>query len=78
VVKIFEKHQQMNNISNYQTRIIQCENFEDYLQNIDMPSQQYEISYKHINYEDQAITFILEVLVNGKWIEHIHFAQVIE
>lgn len=80
MVKIFEKHQEItyDKIDNYQTRIIQHESFEDYLNNITMPPQQYEISQKHINYEDQSITFFLEILINGVWIECIHFAQVIE
>jgi predicted acetyltransferase len=77
MVKIFEKHQQVNKIDNYQTRIIQHESFEDYLQNIDMPNQQYEISYKHVNHEDKIVTFIIEVLTNSAWVEYTHFAQVI-
>ena len=80
MVKIFEKHQEfnVNNLDNYQTRIIQRENFEEYLQNIDMPKQQHEVSFKHVNYEDQSITFIVEILINGIWVEILHFAQVIE
>lgn len=80
MIKIFEKHQELNvnNINNYQTRILQHNSFEDYLQNIDMPPHQYEISFKHVNYEDQIITFIIELLINGKWVEFVHFAQVIE
>jgi hypothetical protein len=78
MVKIFEKQQQLNKIDNYQSRIIQCESFEDYLKNFDMPSQEYELSFKHVNYEDQVTTFIIEYLINGCWVEFIHFAQVIE
>ncbi|MEH7116179.1 hypothetical protein V7128_01970 [Neobacillus vireti] len=78
MVKIFEKHQQVNKIDNYQTRIIEHKSFDEYLNNIDMPSQQYEISYRHVDLDKQIITFVIEVLSRGAWIEFVHFAQVIE
>jgi hypothetical protein len=77
MIKIFEKHQQLRDIKNYQTRIIQCESFEDYLNNIELPKI-CEVSHKSINYELQSVTFIVEIVINGVWVEFIHFAQVIE
>lgn len=81
MIKVFEKHQQLTNISNYQSRIIECKSFQDYLDNLDetsFPRKDVEIYRKYIDYLNETVTFMFELKQNEKWDEYIHFAQVIK
>lgn len=85
MVKIFEVQQQVTNIKNYQSRIIECESFQDYLEAVDglsLPPQDsnyLEVYEKHVNNVNQSLTFMFKRKAHeGKWIEFTHFAQVID
>lgn len=79
MVKIFEKQQQVNDVSNYQSRIVEKESFEEYLQSVnDSLPHNAEIYKKHVNFRKNVITFVFELNILGKWNEFIHYAEVIE
>jgi hypothetical protein len=81
MVRIFEKQQQLNKIPNYQSRIIQYDSFQKYLDELDersLPQKDREIHLKHVDYINEIVTFMFEVKHSGRWIEYIHFAQVIK
>lgn len=85
MVRIFELHQQNTDIANYQSRIIECKSFQDYLQNVDERSfssedkKHLEIYDKYVDNENNSVTFMFERKVHeGHWVEFTHFAQVIE
>lgn len=82
MLKIFEMQQQLNNIENHQSRIVEFESFEEYLQNVNERSlpkrENVEIGRKHVNFEEQVVTFMFELKINERWIEFTHFAQVID
>jgi len=81
MIKIFEKQQQVDNIENYQSRIVEFEDFQKYLDNVNegsLPRENSEVGYKFVNFERQTIIFHYEHKLNGRWIEFVHFAQVIE
>lgn len=81
LVKIFELQQQNNDITNYQSRIIECESFQDYLENIDESlssknSNHLKVYDKFINYKNQTVTFIFERKFHEEyWPEFTHFTQ---
>lgn len=81
MVKIFEMQQQSTDITNYQSRVVEFESFREYLQNVNERSlprkKDLEIYKKHVDYNKQAITFMFEFKLKDRWIEFIHFAQVI-
>jgi hypothetical protein len=81
MVKIFEMQQQSTNIKNYQSRIVEFESFQEYLQNVDERSlprkEDLEVYEKHVDFEKQTITFMFEHKLNERWVEFTHFAQVI-
>lgn len=81
MVKIFEMQQQLNDVRNYQSRIVEFDNFTEYLQNLNersLPRKEFvEIGRKFVNHERQAVTFMFEHKLNERWIEFTHFAQVI-
>lgn len=80
--RIFEMQQQINDITNYQSRIVEFESFQEYLQNVNERSlpqrENVEIGSKHVDFEKQTITFMFEHKLNERWIEFTHFAQVLE
>jgi len=79
MVLIFEKHQQVSDISNYQTRIVEYDSFEEYLRNINKtfpPTAR--IGQKFVNFHRKSATFIFDLNFNDRRIEMIHYAEVIE
>ncbi|RKJ50018.1 hypothetical protein D7X33_32725 [Butyricicoccus sp. 1XD8-22] len=83
MVRIFEMQQQLTDIRNYQSRIVEFESFQEYLQNVNETSlprkEDLEVYQRHVNFERQTITFMYEhKLFEDKWVEFVHFAQVID
>lgn len=79
MIKIFEVEQEFDRMENFQSRIIEFESFQEYLDYIQgLPiKEDIEVFKKHINYEQQVVTFMFERKVNEKWVEYTHFGQVI-
>jgi hypothetical protein len=83
MVKIFEVQHQLNDVANYQSRVIEYDSFQEYLQNIEasLPlKENVEIGVKHVDLKSKTVTFMYEwnLYGQGAWIEFVHFAQVIE
>lgn len=82
MVRIFEMQQQLGNVGNYQSRIVEYDNFQEYLQNVNErslpPKEDREVYRKYVDFEKQTITFMFEHKLFHKWIEFTHFAQVID
>jgi hypothetical protein len=80
MVKIFEMQQQLNDISNHQSRVVEFENFREYLQKVNEESlpRKHAVGNKFIKIGEQTITFYFEQLFdNHGSVEFIHFAKVI-
>jgi len=83
MLQIFEKHQQTNNVRNYQSRIVKFNDFREYLRSINeqsLPlSDKVKIGEKHVDFKNQTITFTFQHnIIGDEWTEFIHFAQVIK
>ena len=87
MVKIIEVQQQNDNVLNYQSRIVEYDSFQEYLQSInekslprteDLEKHCLEVHRKHVDYEKQVVTFMYEHYMFNRWLEFTHFAQVIE
>lgn len=84
MIKIFEVQQQSTNIKSYQSRIVEFESFQEYLQTVNERSlprkEDLEVYKKHVDFERLIVTFMFEHKLFGgnKWIEFTHFAQVID
>ncbi len=69
-------------MTNYQSRVVEFETFQEYLQSVNEGSlprrEDLEIHRKHVDFKNQTITFMFEHKLNGVWNEFTHFAQVIE
>ena len=82
MVKIFEVQHQYTEIRNVQSRIIEAESFESYLESVEdsLPTTDVEVGQKYVDYENQSVIFMFEHnLYDGQtWLEFVHFAQVIK
>ncbi|GAB6253634.1 hypothetical protein BCSAG_49520 [Bacillus cereus] len=80
MIKVFEMQQQLNNIKNHQSRVVEAKSFQDYLQNVNEKSlpKEREVYFKYVDFKQQTITFTFEHKIMGRWIEFVHFARVIE
>ena len=83
-MKILEMQQQLGNVGNYQSRIVEVDSFTEYLQYLNkldnrylQPEEFVEVYEKFVDYENQIVTFMFERKINEKWIEFTHFAQVV-
>ncbi|MGG3890257.1 hypothetical protein [Metabacillus fastidiosus] len=81
MIKVFELQQQSTDITNYQSRVVEYESFEVYLQNVNeksLPSKEnIEVYQKYVDFKKQSITFMFEHNLNGKWVEFVHYAEVV-
>lgn len=67
---------------NNQSRIIEVDSFQDYLDKLvetSLPKPEYlELGQLFVNNEEESVTLYFEHKLGDKWIECTHFAEVIE
>lgn len=82
MIKIFEMQQQLNDVTNYQSRVVEYESFREYLQNLNDNSLPLEhlrgLDEKHVDFNRKTITFRYEHKLGGAWFEFTHFARVLD
>lgn len=83
MVKIFELQQNDGNVTDFKSRIIECESFEEYLDSLDERSfadrkLNLILGHKYIDREDQTVTLRYEKFIHHRWTEWRHFAQVVD
>ncbi len=81
MVKIFELKQQLTDLSNYNSAIVDFWSFQEYLQSLYLVfsnKDDIETYEKYIDYEERTVTFMFEKQINHKWVEFTHFARVVD
>lgn len=72
--------QLVEDIKEHQSRVVEAESFQEYLQNVNEKSlpKNYAIQHKYVDFKQQSVTFHFEFRLNGQWTKLVHFAKVIE
>lgn len=86
MVKILEMQHELERPSNYQSRIVEFDSFDSYLESLEKLEEttslpkEVEVGFKTVNKEEQSVIFMYEHnLYDGHtWLEFVHFAQVID
>lgn len=82
MIKIFEMQQPLNSlisdIDNYQSKVIECNSFKDYTQNVEVSfGEDVQLINKYIDRRQRSIVFLFRRKIDGKWIEFSRFGQIL-
>lgn len=78
MVKIFELQIQTDDISTTQSRIVEFEDFGEYLQNVNKSLPRNAHAYKkHVDFIHENISFHFDFELGGRLFSMIHYAEIL-